>query len=116
LDDAHQLRKVGGQQRTGDGNSAVWTLRVGLGKDGGMFESTSPVGRRCPGGAWAEKPFLGGRQQFGEIVLQAGHDEQGEIPGVVQEGGSGELPVDDHIVGFPDAAAPVNNVREVDPP
>ena len=50
-------------------------------------------------GRLAEKPLLGGREQFGGIVFQTGDDEESQIADVVQEGGSGEFSIDDHVIG-----------------
>ena len=46
-----------------------------------------------------EKPFLGGGEQFGEIVLQASDHAESQIAGVVQKGGGGKVPIGDHIIG-----------------
>jgi hypothetical protein len=38
-------------------------------------------------GRLAEKPFLGGREQFREMVLQAGDGPEPQVPNIVQKGG-----------------------------
>jgi hypothetical protein len=48
---------------------------------------------------FGEKPFLGGAEQLGEIVLQAGDHVESPIPHVVQKGGGGVVPIPDHIIG-----------------
>jgi hypothetical protein len=45
------------------------------------------------------KPLLGRRQQFGEIVCQPGGDGEAPVSRLVQEGGGGEVSIDDHVVG-----------------
>ena len=45
------------------------------------------------------KALLGCRQQFREIVFQPGDDGEAQVSRLVQEGGGGEPPIDDHIVG-----------------
>ena len=45
------------------------------------------------------KALLGCREQFREIVLQAGDDGESQVSRLVQEGGGGELPIGDHVVG-----------------
>jgi len=54
-------------------------------------------------GRLGEKPFLGGGEQFGEIVLEAGDDVESQIPHVVQKGGGGVVSVSDYVVGKPAA-------------
>ena len=43
--------------------------------------------------------MLGSRQQFREIVFQPGNDGEAQVSRRVQEGGGGELTIDDHVVG-----------------
>jgi hypothetical protein len=45
------------------------------------------------------EPFLGGREQLRQIVLQASDDVQSQIVSIVEEGSAGEFPIHDHIVG-----------------
>ena len=50
-------------------------------------------------GRLATQPFLGGRESFGEMVLQADDDGESQIVGVVQEGSAGEFPLGHPLVG-----------------
>ena len=63
-------------------------------------------------GSLVEKPFLGGRKQLGEILLQTGDHGESQIPDVVQKGGGGVVPVDDHIIGKPAAQVADGTAQE----
>ena len=46
-----------------------------------------------------EKPFLGGGEQFGEIVFQPSDHAESQVADVVQKGGGGILPIGDDVIG-----------------